>query len=69
MRRPSKKKLIEVIRMSSGIIYPIAQAYGVTRQTVYNWIKSDEDLNDALQESRDNVVDTVESKYFKNASG
>jgi hypothetical protein len=67
MRKPSKKKLLEVIKNSSGIIYPIAQAYDVTRQTVYNWIKSDTDFVDALQESRDNLVDVVESKYFQKA--
>lgn len=67
MRRPSKKKLLAQIERSSGIIYTLAQQYDVTRQTIYNWIKTDDDFQEALDDARSNLVDVVESKYFKHA--
>jgi AcrR family transcriptional regulator len=67
MKRPSKKKLIALIHKSSGIVYPIAQSLGVARSTVYYWIHSDEDLEQAFSDARESTLDVVESKYFKAA--
>lgn len=61
--------MLEVIAKSSGIVYPIAQAFGVTRSTVYEWLKSDEDLKTALDYAREDIVDVIESKYLKRAIG
>jgi len=56
-RKPSKKKLIELIHQHGGILTDIADACGVTRQSVHKWIKDDPSLKQHIDQSRDLLVD------------
>ncbi|MDR2084343.1 MAG: hypothetical protein LBP67_05050 [Bacteroidales bacterium] len=65
-KRPSKEALMRALEDSSGIVYPVAQAYDVVRATVYEWIKI-YDLTDYIEGLRDNLIDVIESKYIQDA--
>lgn len=66
-KKPSKAKLLELIAKSSGIIAPIARACDASRVSVYHWINGDPELSQALKDAREDMLDVIESKYFKNA--
>lgn len=56
-RKPSKKKLKQLIETYGGIKTDIAKACNVSRQSVHNWINSDEDLKQMVENMKDELVD------------
>lgn len=63
-----KRALVEAYR-SEGTIYHAAKVVRVSRKTVYNWINADPQLAAAIEESKEDCYDQVETSVFKKAVG
>lgn len=50
--------------MSGGVIAVAAQKLGIARRTLYSWITEDTDLQEALREIRDEVLDLAEGQLL-----
>lgn len=66
MRRPTKKHLLETIADKYGIIKDIAEAYEVTRGTIYQWLEKYPECKEAVTKGKDRVIDLAESKLIEN---
>ena len=64
MTRVGKRRLREAIESSGGIISTVAEMFGVTRQTIYNWLEKYPELKDDLDYSRENMIDIAEKNIF-----
>lgn len=60
-KKPSSKKLVELAKIYAGCMQDIADACGVSRQTVWNWKTSDPKFREALAEGNDHLVDLAKS--------
>ena len=49
-----KSKIIEAIHAKRGIIEHAAKHAGITPQTIYAWMKKDQDVAKAIEEAREN---------------
>lgn len=56
-RKPSRKKLVELIQLHGGILTDMAESCGVSRQSVHAWIKKDPTLKNEIDDARDLFVD------------
>ena len=65
-KKPSKKHFLETIALKYGIIKDIAEAYEVSRQTVYRWIDSSPEFGEAITKGKDRMIDLAESKLIEN---
>lgn len=65
-KKPSKKKLLELIKFHCGIVVDIAKAIKVPRQTVHRWIAKDPELKQAIETGRDELIDLAKSGLKKN---
>ena len=61
----TKSMLIKAIEGSNGIILTIAQKLKVDRKTIRNYLKKYPELNELLQEEKENILDFAESKLIK----
>lgn len=57
MKKPSKKKLLQMAESTGGVVLDMAEQCKVPRSTMYNWINKDQDLKDAIENGRDILVD------------
>lgn len=57
MKKPSKKKLLELAETYAGCVQDIAKGCNVTRQTVLNWKNSDPEFKQACENGKDILVD------------
>ena len=60
-----KEALKEAIKRYKGNVSEIAESLSVSRQTVYNHLKEDEDMWSLLTDARENIIDFAESKLLK----
>lgn len=60
MKRPSKKKLLEVAEKSCGVVTYGANMCKVDRKTFGRWMNQFDWLKTAMIESRDSLVDEAE---------
>ena len=60
-----KEALITAINHFKGNISEIAYSLNVSRQTVYNYLRDDEDMWSILEDARENLIDLAESKLIK----
>ena len=51
-RKPDIDEFSEALRKTGGNLSAVAGVFGVTRQTVYNWMNSDEEFKGALKDAR-----------------
>lgn len=58
-----KKRLRQAMQENGGIVARIAEQFGVTRQTIYNWI-DEYDLRAELAEARDHIFEVAEGNIF-----
>lgn len=67
-RRPSKERIIEVLREKAGIVAAAARTLGVHRSTLYNWMEEDEsgEIAAAMADIRETVTDLAEGKLLEN---
>lgn len=60
-----KEALKQAIKRYKGNVSEIAESLSVSRQTVYNHLKEDEDMWSLLTDARENIIDFAESKLLK----
>tara|TARA_R100001086_G_scaffold248844_1_gene186747 strand:+ start:156 stop:542 length:387 start_codon:yes stop_codon:yes gene_type:complete len=60
-----KEALKQAIKRYKGNVSEIAESLSVSRQTVYNYLKEDEDMWSLLTDARENIIDFAESKLLK----
>ena len=64
-KKPSNEKVIEAIQRRHGILSAVARDLGVSRRTVARWVVKYKELQDALKNAREAVVDLAEVKLFQ----
>ena len=60
-----KEALKQAIKHYKGNVSEIAESLSVSRQTVYNHLKEEEDMWSLLTDARENIIDFAESKLLK----
>lgn len=60
-KKPSKKKLIEMAKVYAGVIVDMAESYGCCRQAMSKWCKDDPQIQEAMKEGCDVLVDLAKS--------
>lgn len=60
MKKPSKKRLLEIAEDSCGVVLYAARKANVDRRTFHRWINRYEWLKIAMVEARDLLVDEAE---------
>jgi len=60
-----KKKMLESLEKSLGIVTPACKEVGISRQTFYRWCKEDDDFKSAVDEINELQGDFVENQLFK----
>ena len=70
-RKPklTKAQLKVAIRASRGIVTEVARRLGVDRRTIYKYLKKFPDLQEALDDEREVVLDIAEASLFNKAIG
>lgn len=61
-----KRRLIEALTKTHGLITLACKNAGVSRQTYYNWLNSDEEFKESAVEIAEMQKDFVESKLLEN---
>lgn len=64
-RKYDTELILAAIEGSGGVTNAIAAKLGVHRWTVWNWLKDDEDLQRAVREEQERMLDTAESNLLK----
>ena len=65
MRKPPVAELQDQIEKLKGNVSAVARAYNVDRTTMYRWINASPTLQQALDDSRERMVDDAESVLYK----
>ena len=61
IKKPSNSKIIELFRINMGNKTEVSEALNVSRTALYNWIESDKDLKQAIEQQEESNIDYVES--------
>lgn len=65
----NKKRFIEVLKKSRGIISSACESVDMSRQTYYNWLEADPEFKQAVEEVNESMIDFVESKLMQKING
>lgn len=65
----TKKRFIEMLKKSRGIISSACESVDICRQTYYNWMKQDPLFAELVEEVNESCIDWVESKLHEKISG
>lgn len=65
----NKKRFIEVLKKSRGIISSACESLDMSRQTYYNWLDADSEFKEAVDDIQENAIDFVESKLMQKING
>jgi hypothetical protein len=60
-----KKKMIEALEKSLGVVTTACKTAGIARSTHYEWMESDENYKKSVEGLKDIALDFAESKLFK----
>ena len=60
-----KKKMIEALEKSLGVVTTACKTAGVARSTHYDWMAADAKYKEAVEGLQDVALDFAESKLFK----
>lgn len=66
LKDKKKEKLLTELSATKGIISPACKRAGVSRYTFYEWLKSDENFRQRVEEIQEEQGDFVESKLLEN---
>lgn len=64
-----KKKMVEAMVTSLGIVSKACESVGISRDTHYKWLEKDKDYATAINEIVDRALDFAESKLFQLING
>lgn len=59
-----KRKILEHLEASLGVVSTACKEAEVPRSTFYKWLKDDEEFKKSVEELQEVAVDTVESALF-----
>lgn len=65
----NKQDAYNALLRKRGIISHAAEAIGITRQTIHNWLNDDPLFKQAYDQIREAAIDHLESKLFEVADG
>ena len=65
MKQDKKKKVIEALERSLGIVTPACKEVGISRETFYQWYKKDENFKKQVDEIDEVTLDFVENQLLK----
>lgn len=65
----NKKRFVDVLKMSRGIISTACESVSMSRQTYYNWLEADPEFKEAVDEVQESMIDFVESKLMQKING
>ena len=60
-----KKMMLEALEASGGNIKTAAKAVGIARHTHYDWLKSDDEYKQAVEDIVEGCIDDVESVLYE----
>ena len=66
MKRPPNKKIIQALKNNHGFLINTAEELEISRMSLYNWISKDEELQQAVEQSKEALKDKVEHQLMKN---
>lgn len=69
MKKPTLEKFEEIADKCFGNVTHIANAFKVSRKTVYEWINQDQHFADAIELCRDKIIDVAENAVVILAQG
>ena len=61
-----KKAMLKALHETLGVVSPAVEQVGIHRSTHYNWMKSDEQYKQDVEDIQEFQLDFVESKLFEN---
>lgn len=64
-----KKRFLDVLKKSRGIISSACESVDMSRQTYYNWLKEDPEFAEQVDEVQESMIDFVESKLMQKING
>lgn len=62
--RKRKKDFLEAFKKSTGIITYACESVGVSRQTYYYWMRTDEEFKQTVEDMNESTIDLVERKLL-----
>ena len=62
----NKKRLIEALMQSMGVVQQACTKVGVSRTTYYEYYNNDKEFRDAVDDCKNIALDFAESKLLKN---
>lgn len=65
MKKPSNKAIISVLQKTGGLYKPAAQKLNVERRTLYKWVEETPELQQAIEDIRESMIDMSEGALFK----
>lgn len=65
----NKKKILELLEKSNGIVSTACLSMGLPRSTYYLWLKEDQEFADAVADIQEVAIDFVESKLMEKING
>lgn len=65
----NKKRFLEILKQSRGIISSACESVDMSRQTYYNWLEADPEFKVAVDEVQESMIDFVESKLMQKING
>lgn len=60
-----KKRMVEAMQKTLGIVSSAEKVAGITRATHYDWLKKDPEYKAAIDEVSESVVDFAESQLYQ----
>lgn len=61
-----KREMLKALKNTLGVVSPACELVGISRNTHYTWMKTDENYKKEVDDLLDFQLDFVESKLFEN---
>jgi hypothetical protein len=64
-----KKKILEALELSHGIVTIACKSADLPRSTYYNWLETDKEFKESVTEIQETAIDFVEGKLMEKVNG
>lgn len=64
-----KKKALEALELSHGIVTIACKSIDLPRSTYYKWLETDQEFKDAVLDIQETAIDFVEGKLMEKING
>jgi hypothetical protein len=65
----NKKRMIEALRKSLGVVKTACEVVDISRQTHYRWLEEDPEYKQCVDDIGEEAIDFAESKLFEKIEG